>query len=197
MRHVNPFLDIRIPSHYSNNAMSHSYALMNLPPDPSEIIELIFQLVGGISGLESLAISPSPGQAYGRRVLFQDDHHEVMLAQWAKGEHCLPHDHGYSAGEVLFAKGDFVETQFRFRGRLISIGEVRSVRAGERIPVQAGEIHSCYSPTGGLSLHVYHPPISQMKVYDLIARETLTVSDDCGAWRPCEPKQILSKTEWD
>ncbi len=44
---------------------------------------------------------------------------------------------------------------------------------------------------GLLTLHLYAPPISGMKVYDLEKCAACVVSDDCGAWWPEDQKQRL------
>ena len=48
----------------------------------------------------------------------------------------------------------------------------------------------------GLSLHIYFPRIEKMRVYDVEGRRTLVVSDNCGAWIPRQPEQLVNETAW-
>jgi hypothetical protein len=72
----------------------------------------------------------------------------------------------------------------------------RSFDAPARLPVAAGQIHDMEASAGGISLHVYLPSIRQMQVFDVTRRETLVVSDDCGAWIPLETGQIVCREAW-
>ena len=46
---------------------------------------------------------------------------------------------------------------------------------------------------GLVTLHLYSPPISGMKVYDLEKCAACLVSDDCGAWWPEEQRQKIKE----
>jgi predicted metal-dependent enzyme (double-stranded beta helix superfamily) len=151
-----------------------------------------------LADLEAYSRPPAEGQPYGRVILFKDEQCEVMLARWRPGATCAPHDHGASSGLVWFARGEFVEHQFDLEpgAGLTEQGAARVIREGEEVDVRDGDIHSCHSTGEGLSVHVYSPPVTQMKVYDRGQRDVLVVSDDCGAWVPADPQQILSREKW-
>ena len=42
-----------------------------------------------------------------------------------------------------------------------------------------------------VTVHIYAPPITLMKVYDLERCSVCVVSDDCGAWWPTDQRQLL------
>ena len=154
----------------------------------------------GISAAELLKISEKPihpSEPYGRKILFKDSKIEVMLAQWSYQAMAHPHNHGHSQGLIWFAFGDFFEQHFLFRDQnLIPQGEPLFYKEGAVAKVIENDIHSCCPVTEGLSLHLYTPPIDQMKVWDSINKKTLTLANQCGAWIPENNHLILNSTSW-
>jgi cysteine dioxygenase len=148
------------------------------------------------ANLSPLGQTPASGEPYGRRILFQSAKSEVMLATWKAGAQSAPHDHGSSRGIVWLAQGHFIEDLYRFDGSLHRIASCDHGDARAVTRVDAAGIHSMRVPLGGISLHIYHPPIHAMQVYDPSARRTLTVSDACGAWVPSDPELIVSVQTW-
>ena len=137
------------------------------------------------------------GEPYGRRVLFSSRDYEVMLASWREGAECAPHNHGFSRGFVWLVEGTFLENQYTFEnGQLHLIQTKLHGSASTIVPVDEPDIHSMRVPHGGLSLHIYCPPIHRMKVYDPEKFRTLVVSDDCGAWIPANQKLIVDVRSW-
>lgn len=135
-------------------------------------------------------------EPYGRKVLYRGENFEVMLATWRKGAACAPHDHGFSKGVVWLVDGDFKETHYELKTSLTVLGKTIFHPAGTLLTVTAGDIHSMVALDGGMSLHIYTPPIQEMKVFDSQNRCTLTVDDDCGAWIPFDKTQVVSQREW-
>ena len=146
--------------------------------------------------LKLLSLYPQAGEPYGRRVLYQSAEYEVMLATWTPGAECAAHDHGFSNGLVWLAAGQFIENHYRFDGQLNLTESHRYNEASSIVSVNERDIHSMRAPSGGISLHVYSPPIHGMKVYDAVGQRTLVVSDDCGAWVPADQKLILDVRSW-
>ncbi|MGZ3722644.1 MAG: cysteine dioxygenase [Bdellovibrionales bacterium] len=159
---------------------------------------LIFQQSGVTAELlSSLQNPPRATEPYGRRVLFSSGKFEVMLASWREGAECLPHNHGFSQGLVWLVEGTFVENHFEFKDGGLNLIETSLHGAASTIvPVDEPDIHSMRAPHGGLSLHVYCPPIHLMKVYDPENYRTLVVSDDCGAWIPADKTLIVDVKPW-
>ena len=164
--------------------------------EPRRILSL-FEEAGMDSGnLSRMNSAPDPVTPYSRVVLSSAPGCEIMLARWAPGKVCAPHDHGESSGWVFYFEQDFEEQGYRWRdGGLVSL-VTHPHAAGTYTEVRKHEIHSCASKGSGLSLHVYFPRIERMRVYDLAGRRTIVVADDCGAWIPDRPEQRIEETAW-
>jgi predicted metal-dependent enzyme (double-stranded beta helix superfamily) len=150
------------------------------------------------TGLSSIAHLPhETGEAYGRKILFNNEQIEVMLACWGHRAMAAPHNHGASRGMIWFAKGNFFEQHYRFQeSDLKKNAEPLTFKENHVVTVDSNDIHSCQPETVGLSLHIYSPPIHKMKVWDLDGRRTLTVADHCGAWVPKNKSLIVSESAW-
>ena len=136
-------------------------------------------------------------EAYGRKILFKNEQIEVMLASWSDHATAAPHNHGASKGLIWFVQGNFAEQHYRFHHHeLTHVTQAVKFSENEVVTVDASDIHSCQPEKTGLSLHIYSPPIHEMKVWDAKRRRTLTVSDNCGAWVPQDLNLILSETPW-
>jgi cysteine dioxygenase len=116
--------------------------------------------------------------------LYRDAGLEAMQAGWQPDGCAVPHDHGLATGAVLVLGGSFVETIWRLRiGQLSALGAY-SHTAGSVMRVSSGLLHSLHAHGVGHTLHVYAPPVTGMRVYDVAAREVLELSDEHGAWLP-------------
>lgn len=135
-----------------------------------------------------------PAHPYGRRVLVQTEHAEVMLATWTRGAPCAPHDHGGSEGAVRVVRGAAIHWQWQVRqGGLCLVREER-VRAGDVLEVKAGLVHSMGDAGGReplVTLHFYTGPIDHMIVYDVNEQRTLMVDGSCGAWLPWDAPSMI------
>ena len=141
--------------------------------------------------------SPSGREAYGRKVLFKNDEVEVMLAKWSFKAMAAPHNHGSSQGLIWFTQGSFREQHYLFRNQsLIHDQGAKIYPENQVVTVDPNDIHSCQPETVGLSLHIYSPPIHDMKVWDQEKKRTLTVADECGAWIPENKNLIVSEKKW-
>jgi hypothetical protein len=146
--------------------------------------------------LAHVARGPLPGEPYGRLPVHRDERGEVLLVSWGEDEFCAPHDHGSSGGVIQLMRGVFVERVWRFAaGALVVVGE-RRVAAPSLVRVAPGVIHDMKAQGRGLGVHLYLPAIADMHVHDLSRRETLTVTDECGAWIPREERLITGRTPW-
>jgi len=146
--------------------------------------------------LLALRAGPEPDEPYGRRMLHRDETGEVMLAGWGADAECAPHDHAGGVGVVRVLAGAFTETDWVWRDGILTPGPSRRWGVGESIPVVAGGIHSMAAHGAGTTLHLYRPAISGMRVFDPARRQTLSVSDDCGAWVPRNEALILARVDW-
>ncbi|MFN8016508.1 MAG: methyltransferase domain-containing protein [Acidimicrobiales bacterium] len=134
--------------------------------------------------LESLAVVPDDGTPYSRLRLHDEPDLEVMLATWAPGVRCAPHDHGGSGGCVTVLRGTFEERRFGWQGEdLVVDGAAERVPGGVMV-FTADVVHDMVAPAGGLTLHAYSPAPARMRVFDVEHREVLELVGDFGAWVP-------------
>lgn len=171
-------------------------ALVANQKDPAKIWSLFCE--AGLDAARLTEINPvsDPVTPYSRVVLSGTPECEIMLARWAPDRVCAPHDHGVSAGWVFYFEQEFEEYAYKWRdGGLVQHATHRHL-PGRHTQVVKNEIHSCKTGGSGLSLHIYFPRIEKMRVYDLEGRRTLVVSDNCGAWIPRQPEQVVKETAW-
>ncbi|TNF29684.1 MAG: hypothetical protein EP329_15155 [Deltaproteobacteria bacterium] len=136
---------------------------------------------------------PADGEPYGRMPLVVDAAHEMILMRWRPGATCAPHDHGEAAGVIHLVEGVFTERTYAREGDRLVVVATREVAAPAVLEAGPGVIHDMRCDRAGVSLHVYAPRIHGMRVYDLARREVLVVSDDCGAWVPSDPAQVVAR----
>lgn len=146
---------------------------------------------------ELYGLLPSPATPYSRLPLYRGAEGEVLLVAWSEAVECAPHDHGTATGRVALLRGVFTERLWDWKQKRLHPFGKRKLRTGMVLRVTAGSIHSMYAEGSGVSLHVYTPAITRMRVYDLQARRTLIVSDDCGAWIPEDASQIVAAQRWE
>lgn len=153
---------------------------------------VIERCVGGIGDLEAELADPGVFP-YGRIRLNESDRVEAIMMNWARGKECAPHDHGRSRGCVWVVEGVASHTVYRLSPGGVPIpGRTKLVRAGRWLDAPRGMVHSMGNPTSDrlVTLHLYWPPISGMKVYDVARCLACVVRDDCGAWLP-PPAQVV------
>lgn len=138
------------------------------------------------SDLAASAPPPTGTDPYSRTVLLRTDEAEVMVARWADGARCAPHDHGGSAGCVLVLGGTFAEQRFAWEGEdLATVGEPYRRQEGELYAFGPEAVHAMAADASdGVTLHVYAPPPQRMSVFDREHREVLDLVGDFGAWIP-------------
>ncbi len=136
-------------------------------------------------------------EAYGRKIIFKNDEIEVMLAKWSFKAMAAPHNHGSSKGLIWFAQGNFQEQHYQFKNKnLMQVDRAQFYFENQVVTVEQSDIHSCQPETVGVSLHIYSPPIHDMKVWDSEKKRTLIVADNCGAWIPENKDLIISEKIW-
>ena len=94
--------------------------------------------------------------------LHVDNEHEVWLISWLPGQATGFHDHGDANGAFAVALGRLAEHQ---------IAGARTVEAGHVRGFGPGYVHDVRneSTAPAVSVHVYSPPLTAMRRYDLDA----------------------------
>lgn len=179
----------------SLSSINWSALITEISKDFSKTREILKAAGLNSETLSTLSVAPESNVPYGRRILYKSENFEVMLATWAPHRECAPHNHGYSNGAVWLVKGSFIENHYNFKNTLIPT-KIRLCREDSLLDVDSEDIHSMSTTGHGISLHIYSPPIHDMKVYDTHMQATLTVTDDCGAWVPMETSKIVGRVEW-
>jgi cysteine dioxygenase len=135
-----------------------------------------------------------PERPYGRKVLHDSDHLEVMIARWTPNHPCAPHDHGRSSGVVRLLRGASDHVRWTVaEGQLQRAAEER-VEAGDVMSCGPALVHSmgCAGAEEPLvTLHFYMGPIPHMMVYDLDEQHTYKVNGGCGAWIPHDQPELI------
>ncbi len=135
-----------------------------------------------------------PTHPYGRRVLLQTEHAEVMLATWTPRTPCAPHDHGGSEGAVRVIRGAGIHWIWQVQHNKLCLIHEERVKAGDVLEFKAGIIHSMGDAGERerlVTLHFYTGPIEHMIVYDVDGQKTLMVDGSCGAWLPWDMPGLI------
>ncbi|WP_242894119.1 cysteine dioxygenase [Actinomadura litoris] len=92
--------------------------------------------------------------------IHQDADHEVWVISWLPGQSTGFHDHGGSSGAFAVALGTLQEHHVR---------SARDVGAGETHAFGPDYVHDVRntSDAPAVSVHVYSPPLSSMRRYDV------------------------------
>lgn len=97
---------------------------------------------------------------------------EAWLLSWPPGSSVQPHDHGGSNGALVVCRGELAEIRW-----LASRRRTAWLGAGDVATVPSGVVHDVISvgASSALSIHVYSPPLRQMRFYDEDAHRVVAV----------------------
>ncbi|RZA09715.1 MAG: hypothetical protein EOP11_00855 [Proteobacteria bacterium] len=149
------------------------------------------------AALSAAPPAPGDGEPYSRHIIFAGPEGEAMIAHWPAGSLSWPHDHGEAWGTVIVLEGHVIEQGFRLKSDLEEAGSEHAYQTGDAIQVRPGGIHSMRAIPRSITLHLYSPPIREMKVYDQPTRIIYTVADNCGAWIPANRELIKGRETFD
>ncbi|MYL34514.1 hypothetical protein GLW08_13390 [Pontibacillus yanchengensis] len=159
-------------------------------PSSEEVRAALLALNVSLKDLQEYLDTAGP-KPYYRKLLYQNEQVELLVMNWSELE-CAPHDHGHSYGWIQVIRGTSENTIYEVNGNQIP-EELFSMNESERSVFFAPKkgVHKMKgtSDAGLVTLHLYAPPITGMKVYDLETCAACVVSDDCGAWWPDEQRQ--------
>lgn len=153
---------------------------------------------GELAALIASAPLPPADLPYARQVLHSDEVGEVMLARWKRDAACAAHDHGGAGGVVLVLAGSVVETPHLWQARRgLVAGAEKTHGPGSMLVVPRTHVHSMRSVGEAVTLHVYGPGPTRMRVHDLAARRSHVLDDGHGAWLPESPADSLAVEAFD
>ncbi len=155
-----------------------------------EVMEILGRNLPPFSEIEPLIPHERP---YGRVTLFENEHFEVMIGCWDKGNWCDAHDHGPSVGAVYGYCGQIEHTSYSLTDGILETTERCTISESDLLPLGLGMIHSLTNPSNDqpfVGLHLYTPPTHDVRVFHLATGDIYHVTSDQGAWVPTDPKNI-------
>lgn len=122
--------------------------------------QALLDIANGLAAAGLAVDASEPARWYVR--LLATDTYEAWLLGWPPGSRIEPHDHGPSHGAFVVVRGSLAEWRWdggEPRRRVFGCGDAATVPPGVVHGVEAagGE------PAG--SIHVYSPPLSEMRFY--------------------------------
>ncbi|MDN4073212.1 cysteine dioxygenase [Fictibacillus terranigra] len=162
-------------------------------PSSDDLLEAIQKLQAAETDAAPFVMN-SENKPYGRKLIFKSDYVEILVMAWSQTLDCSPHDHGRSFGWVQVISGSSNHTLYKLQPGGLPVAVKKEIeKKGSLLHVGRGMIHKMgtYEKKPLITLHVYSPPISGMKVFDLEKCAACIVSEDCGAWWPDEQRQLL------
>ncbi|MEZ4922687.1 MAG: cysteine dioxygenase family protein [Crocinitomicaceae bacterium] len=96
-------------------------------------------------------------EGYGRKLVYKQDHYEIMVMSWAPFDSTAVHDHGYTSWGAVQVFGELEHITFDYEDQYLTIDLKEKLSAGEIITVNNDMIHQMvnYHNKRALSLHVY------------------------------------------
>lgn len=131
---------------------------------------------------------------YGRSMLRLNDRYEVIIGCWPKGGWCDAHDHGEAVGIVYSYGGGIEHFRYEMRDGLLDLVEHATMKTNECVRLEAGMIHSLQNVSSDepyIGLHIYSPPTSDVRVFDLKTGDIYHVTDDYPALIPTDKEKIV------
>lgn len=131
---------------------------------------------------------------YGRSMLHLSDKYEVIIGCWPKGGWCDAHDHGNAVGIVQSYSGEIEHFRYEMKDGCLDLIEHSTMKNGECNRLEIGMIHSLQNISSDepyIGLHIYSPPTSDVRVFDLKSGDIYHVTDDYPALIPTESENII------
>lgn len=163
-------------------------------PSRQEMKEALAKINMTVGELETFLESPS-GKPYYRKLLYKSEDVELLVMNWSDLE-CAPHDHGDSHGWIHVLNGTSINYVYEVKDSKLPQELFKEYHHRDQLffaPKKGVHKMQGDGTEGLVTLHLYSPPISGMKVYDLEKCAACVVSDDCGAWWPDEQHQKLKE----
>ena len=119
------------------------------------------------------------GQNYKRNTIIESDCFQILLICWKAGQFSPIHDHFGSRCVVKVLAGTARETTYIEAGDSVTT-LTRLYRPGTVFGGEDGDIHVLGNPnsanTGLVTMHVYVPALTHMRLFDLVAGQLREVS---------------------
>ena len=118
------------------------------------------------------------GLNYKRNTIVESDMFQILLICWKAGQFSPIHDHFGSRCVVKVLAGTARETTYIESGDSVTTS-TRLYRPGTVFGGEDGDIHALGNPksakTGLVTMHVYAPILTHMRLFDLVAGQLLSL----------------------
>ena len=164
-------------------------------PTPEDLRNALVTLDTKLSDLTPF-LHTDHKKPYYRKLLFQNTEVELLLMNWSQIA-CAPHDHGQSCGWIQVISGTTINTIYQSRDRYLPEAYFsQKMQQGSVFFAPKTGIHHMKAKDEELvTVHLYSPPIKNMKVYDLNACAACVVTEQCGAWWPEEQREKVMEIQ--
>ena len=132
--------------------------------DPAELLPI----AEGLAATATLWTDRSEPVARTWRTIAATDAFEAFVIAWPVGGSVELHDHGDSAGAVVVAAGELVETTVAPGPDGSWAAASRPLAVGDRLAFGPGHVHDIVNrgPRPALSVHVYSPVLRAMTFFE-------------------------------
>jgi SAM-dependent methyltransferase/predicted metal-dependent enzyme (double-stranded beta helix superfamily) len=135
---------------------------------PGEVRSIVLEAQVSADDLMAWADFDHPvSDSYGRKLVFQGSHFEIMVMSWAPGDFSGIHDHGFTSWGAVQVFGPAEHATFRIEVDELTTLARWDMKSGEVIGVNHQLIHQMGNPTEKdkfISLHVYGTPENQENI---------------------------------
>ena len=136
--------------------------------------------------------------SYGRHLVYDGGHFEIMVMSWAPGDFSAFHDHGSAQWGAVQSFGQAEHSVYHFENNLLTTQAIMPFNAGTVIPVDHDLIHQMGNPSQQplLSLHMYGTEFPQAaitgsaRIFDLFAGN-IQFTD--GGVFFCLPEELITR----
>jgi len=128
---------------------------------PAEIVSLLHASNIQLDELKQWErFDHNPSEGYGRAVVHQGEHYEIMVMSWAPSDYSAAHNHGHANWGAVKVFGSLEHISYKLENNLISISEKERLDPNTIIAINEKLIHQMGNPSAEniLSLHVYGTP---------------------------------------
>jgi hypothetical protein len=135
---------------------------------------------------------------YGRTPIKATDKYELIIGCWPRNGWCDAHDHGNAIGVVHSYSGAIEHFRYELNGDSLDLVEQSTISKGETARLELSMIHALQNVSSDdpyIGLHLYVPPTSHVRVFDLRNGDIYHVTDESAALIPNDERFIARKEE--
>lgn len=147
---------------------------------------------------EEVCTAAESALPYGRTMLKLTDKYELIIGTWPRNGWCDAHDHGDAIGVVHGYSGEIEHFRYQENGANLDLIEHSKLHTGDTARLDHHMIHALQNVSSDepyIGLHLYAPPTSNVRVFDLRNGDVYHVTDDSAALIPKDERFIVRKEE--